>query len=440
MRDYIYNLGDYIKSLINRNEDFLCNYKGEDSDFIRFNQSKIRQAGHVKQDHMTLTLMNGGKHISEKITLTGSLKSDKERIFFLVKNLRDLLNFISEDPHLQISKDVHSTENIKRNLLNDSDDILYEIILQSKNLDLVGIYSGGGIYYGFINSSGQKNWQESYSFNFDWSVFYKEDKAVKSGYAGFEWDNKKFINKMDLIKDQMKILRKSSIDIEPGKYNVFLSPRALASIMEILFWGGFSEKSKRTKTTPLIKMIESQSQLGAGIRIMENIKNGISPNFQSEGYIKPEGVVFINNGIYENSLVSPRTSKEYGIKTNGANSEESPVSLDMHPGSISEKEILNKLDTGIYINNLWYLNYSDRSACRITGMTRFACFWVENGKIEAPIGVMRFDETLYNILGENLIGITDQSEFIMDPGTYGGRSTGSMRLPGIIVKDFNFTL
>ena len=38
-----------------------------------------------------------------------------------------------------------------------------------------------------------------------------------------------------------------------------------------------------------------------------------------------------------------------------------------------------QLDTGIYVNNLWYLNYSDRPAGRITGMTRFATLWVEEG-------------------------------------------------------------
>ena len=37
----------------------------------------------------------------------------------------------------------------------------------------------------------------------------------------------------------------------------------------------------------------------------------------------------------------------------------------------------------VYVNNVWYLNYSDRSACRMTGMTRFATFWVEHGVIQA---------------------------------------------------------
>jgi hypothetical protein len=53
---------------------------------------------------------------------------------------------------------------------------------------------------------------------------------------------------------------------------------------------------------------------------------------------------------------------------------------------------------------------------------------------------MRFDETLYRMLGENLLGFTAERNLILDSGTYGGRSTSSSRMPGALVKDFTFTL
>ena len=70
-------------------------------------------------------------------------------------------------------------------------------------------------------------------------------------------------------------------------------------------------------------------------------------------------------------------------------------------------EVLSRLGTGVYIGNLHYLNWSDRAACRTTGMTRFATFWVEDGEIKAPLNVMRFDETAYRMLGDNLVDLTD---------------------------------
>jgi len=107
---------------------------------------------------------------------------------------------------------------------------------------------------------------------------------------------------------------------------------------------------------------------------------------------------------------------------------------------MSAAEVLRRLDTGVYINNVWYLNYSDRAACRITGLTRFATFWVEQGVIQAPLTVMRFDETLYRMLGENLLGLTAERDLLLDPSTYYARSTSSGRTPGALVQDFTFTL
>jgi predicted Zn-dependent protease len=73
-------------------------------------------------------------------------------------------------------------------------------------------------------------------------------------------------------------------------------------------------------------------------------------------------------------------------------------------------------------------------------MTRFATFWVEGGRIAAPLNVMRFDETIYNMLGENLVGLTSTRDFLPSTSTYGARSTDSMRLPGALIRDFAFTL
>ena len=101
---------------------------------------------------------------------------------------------------------------------------------------------------------------------------------------------------------------------------------------------------------------------------------------------------------------------------------------------------MKELGTGVYLNNLWYLNYSDRTACRVTGMSRFASFWVENGEIVAPLNVMRFDESAYKMLGSNLVGLTAERDFEMNTGTYDCRECGSARLPGMVANDFSFTL
>ena len=128
------------------------------------------------------------------------------------------------------------------------------------------------------------------------------------------------------------------------------------------------------------------------------------------------------------------------MATNGAVEYEYPQSMAVAPGSIPSDAVGEALGTGLYVGNLWYTNFSDRAACRTTGMTRFATFWMEDGDIVAPVNVLRFDDTAYHLLGDRLEGLTDTAEVLLDTATYGERSTDSARLPGALVGAMRFVL
>ena len=59
------------------------------------------------------------------------------------------------------------------------------------------------------------------------------------------------------------------------------------------------------------------------------------------------------------------------------------------------RRVAEALDTGLFVGNLWYTNFSDMSACRTTGMTRFATFWMDGGEIVAPVNVLRWTTCKY---------------------------------------------
>jgi predicted Zn-dependent protease len=441
MQEYFYQLADYLTSLLQGGELYTCAFESEESDFVRFNRSAVRQAGTVIQRFLSLDLINGTRHARGNVSLSGDLEVDRLRVAASLAGLRHQLPYLPEDPHLLYATEVHSSEHHGENHLpEDSGAVVAAILEAGRGRDLVGIYAAGGIHNGFANSFGQRNWFSTYSYNFDWSFYHQGDKAVKCSYAGFVWDPAEFAHKVDAAAEQLAGLARTPRTIEPGRYRVYLAPAAFAEILWLLNWGGFGLKDHRTKQTVLLKMIEEGACLHPTVTIRENTRDGVAPNFQEAGFIKPDQVTLIDKGTFRDCLVSPRSAKEYGVPTNGASSGEMPESLEMAGGQIPMADVLRRLDTGVYINNVWYLNYSDRTACRITGMTRFATFWVENGVIQAPLNVMRFDETLYRMLGENLLGLTSERELILDPSTYHARSTASSRIPGVLVKDFTFTL
>jgi predicted Zn-dependent protease len=440
MHEYFSTLADAITALLKGDEIYTCTFRGEDSDFVRFNQSAVRQAGSVTQRFLNLDLIRGQRHAAADVALSGDLAEDRTRLTQAVTELREQLPYLPEDPYLLYATEVQCSVHEGQNTLPDSTTAVQAVLDAGRGRDLVGFYAAGCIYAGFANAFGQRNWFASYSFNCDWSLYYQADKAVKTAYAGFVWKPEEFTRKVDTAAAQLEQLRQEPRTIPPGHYRVYLAPTALDDILHTLAWGGFGLKDHRTKQTTLLKMVEAGARLHPAVTLRENARDGVAPNFQGVGFIKPDQVTLIEAGAFRNCLVSPRSAQEYGVPTNGASNGETPQSLDMAAGDIPRQDVLQRLDTGVYINNVWYLNYSDRSACRMTGMTRFATFWVEHGVIQAPLNVMRFDESLYRMLGDRLVGLTSERDLFLSTSTYHQRSTGSSRVPGALVDDFNFTL
>jgi predicted Zn-dependent protease len=440
MQDYFYALADTVTASLHGDEIYTCTFQAEDSDFVRFNRSAIRQAGSVVQRYLGLDLIHGRRHTAAEIALCGDFQSDRDRLHQVLIGLREQLPYLPEDPHLLYATTVHSSAHPGENRLPVKGDAVAAMLDAGAGRDLVGLYAAGGIYAGFANALGQRNWFASYTFNCDWSFYYQRDKAVKTSYAGFVWEPTVLVRKVAEAAEQLDILRRPPRTIPPGRYRVYLAPAALNDILEMLAWSGFGLKDQRTKQTTLLKMVQEGVHLHPSITIRENTRDGVAPNFQEAGFIKPDQVTLIAAGAWRDCLVSPRSAKEYDVPTNGASAAEAPESVELAAGEIPRDDVLRRLDTGVYVNNLWYLNYSDRSACRMTGMTRFATFWVEGGIIQAPLSVMRFDESIYRMFGDHLLGLTAERDFILDAGTYYRRSTGSSRLPGALVEDFTFTL
>ncbi len=270
-------------------------------------------------------------------------------------------------------------------------------------------------------------------------MYERGDKAVKTSYAGFDWSAAELERRTGAAREQLALLRIPARRIPAGRYRAYLAPRALEELIGLLSWGGFSAKARAIKRSPLLRMQEGQT-LHNAVTLREHTAAGIAPGFQSDGFVKPGRVTLIERGALGDALVAPRTAQEYGLVCNGAGSGESPQSVEMDAGDLPDEDVLRALDTGLYINNLWYLNFSDRAAARCTGMTRFATFWVEHGKIIAPLEVMRFDDSVYRMLGSNLLGLTRERELLLDSSTYGERSNASSRLPGALIEDFALTL
>ena len=439
MEAYFDELAASVDRALRPGEAYTLDFDAEETDFVRMNRGRVRQPGHVEQRYLDVRLLRGARHASHLLSLTGNLQTDREIVADALVKLRDVIPDLPEDPHLLLPDKVVSSRSERSDAMPAPETMIDALLTMARGHDLVGMLAAGPVCCGFANSLGQRNWHATTTFNLQWSLYFRADKAVKSSYTGLSWRDDELASKMRHAVEQLALISRPPKALAPGKYRAYLPPSALQEVADMLEWDGFSARALETQQSPLAKM-RGSARLDPRVSISEDIASGVAPNFQADGFTRPASVPLIVDGELAGALVSPRTAREFDLVTNGANGSESPEALAIAGGELAARDALAALDTGLAIGNLWYLNFSDRPACRMTGMTRFATFWVENGNIVAPVDVLRFDDTIYRMLGDNLEALTKEREMLLEANTYGARVLSSVTLPGALLSEMNFTL
>lgn len=432
-------LVNWLRDAIREPEQFTLSYAAEASAFVRFNHAKVRQAGQVQQASVGFKLINDGRHADLDVTLSGDAEVDVQRLAEGLQQLRETLPLLPADPYLLLNHNGWQSKNVQNVPLPDTEKVVAEIAQAAKGLDLVGFYAAGPISRGFASSSGAFGWHQANSFNFDFSLFHENGQAVKASYAGHDWSSEGFAKRFELAREQLEFLGRPLRTLAPGQYRAYLAPAAMEEIMGMLSWGGFSAQSIASKSSALQKLYAGEIAFSPLLSLDEKVSDSLSPAFSGEGYPRSD-LGLIVNGQAGAQMVSSRSAAEYGLTANGAGAGEMPSALNMTAGTLADAEILKQLGTGLYISNLWYLNYSDQPAARMTGMTRFATFWVENGEIQAPVSTMRFDDSAFSLLGSQLEALTEQRELLLSASTYSQRATASALLPGALISKLTLTL
>jgi predicted Zn-dependent protease len=419
-------------------EVLFCGLDGEDSDFVRLNGGRIRQAGSVHRRTLGLTLIDAGRQVEGGIELGGGPAADRALAGELLARLRERLAHVPVDPYLHFSRESSTGQREVGADLPPAEAVVAALIEAAAGLDLVGIWASGTIHAGLASSLGHRHWHSATSFHLDWSAYLQGDKAVKASWGGLRWESERLAEQVAAVRARLAVMARAPRTPKPGRYRAYLAPAAVEELMGMLAWDGFDLKSHRTAQTPLLRLVRGERTLSPAVTLVEEHGRGLVPGFTGEGFLLPEAVPLIEAGRFAECLVDARDGCEYGVPVNAAGG--APESLALAAGEIPDAAACERLGDGLYIGNLWYCNWSDRNDCRITGMTRFASFWVERGEIVAPLSVMRFDDSLYHLLGDRLEGLTQGRELILSADTYGGRSTASARLPGILVEGIELAL
>jgi predicted Zn-dependent protease len=438
-RSHFDAVASHVLGQLTSTEAITLNLSAEDTLYVRFNANRVRQNTDVHQMALSLQLQSQGRTVQQSCTLSGNLTADCALLGGVLQACRAEVAVLDVDPNQVPIANHGSSDDTFTGALLAPQDVVVAILGSAQGCDLAGLYAGGVVIRANRNSAGQSHWFATESFFLDYSL-YDGPKAAKGSYAGARWDTLAWAANLARTRDLLDKLKRPTVNVKPGQYRTYLAPRAFADVLGMMGWNALSAAAWKQGRSPFKKLVEREAKFSPLLSFSENFGLALTPRFNSQGEVSESLLPLMQAGELRSLLVSSRTAKEYGLSGNAADEGEAPRALDVACGTLAEADILKAIGTGLYLSNVHYLNWSDPVSARVTGMTRYACFWVENGEIVGPINDLRWDESLYDALGSKLLALTDWAD--IDPAieTYYTRALGGSRVPGALVEGWTFTL
>ena len=439
VRTHFDAVANHVLRHLTNEEAITLNLSAEDTLYVRFNANRVRQNTDVQQMVLSLQLQALGRTVQQSCTLSGNLDADCDQLSATLHACRAEVALLDVDPNQVAIVNHGSSDEEFTGALVAPQDVVSAILDSAQGCDLAGLYAGGVVIRANRNSAGQSHWFATESFFLDYSL-YDGPKAAKGSYAGARWDASAWAANLERTRDLLEKLKRPTVNVKPGQYRTYLAPRAFADVLGMMGWNALSAAAWKQGRSPFKKLVGREAHFSPLLSFGENFGLALTPRFNSQGEVSESVLPLMQAGELRTLLVSSRTAKEYGLTGNAADEGEAPRALDVACGTLVEQDILKAIGTGLYLSNVHYLNWSDPVSARVTGMTRYACFWVENGEIVGPINDLRWDESLYDALGSKLLALTDWADIDPACDTYYTRALGGSRVPGALVEGWTFTL
>jgi len=259
--------------------------------------------------------------------------------------------------------------------------------------------------------------------------------------SGYSMSSSIDVNKIPLdsvVKESVEIaeMGRNPISIEPGKYEVVLTPYALAELIGHLSYIALNARAMKEGMSFLIGQI-GKKVVGENITMYDD---GLSPEtipfpFDFEGVTKKK-VVFFDKGIAKGVVYDTLTAYKEGKESTGHSLPQPnpyspyPMNLIMEGGKSSKEKMVSHVKRGLYVQRFWYTNPMDPKHAILTGMTRDGLFLIENGKITKPVKNMRFTESIISALN-NVVELSKDRKIVYD--------MTAITVPYARIKDFTFT-
>ena len=399
---------------------------------LRFAQGQPTTEGDVERLEIHVTAAKDGRHA----TVTGN-RTDDAGLAALVEQAEKLAELAPPDPELMppLGKTKHATvkatDRAAANLgaAERAKAVAAAITTaQDKGVDVAGFLSHGETSTVVADRAGLFGFHQHTRVSM--TATCRTPDGTGSARAGFLSYAAAGLDGAALAEDAaLRALKsKDPKKVDPGRYTVVLMPDAVADLLS------FFSMALRQRTADEGRSWFSKP--GGGSKVGEQLfdarvtitSDPSNPKYPSSPFARDgrpqQRVEWVKGG----RLLSLTTSRYWADKQ-GIASRPRPDSWFMEGTTASLDDLIAGVDKGILVSRFWYNRMLARRSLTATGLTRDGTFLIEGGRIAAPIGNLRYNDSPITLLTKlEALGTPERAAFSGDV----------VVVPPLVVRDFNF--
>ncbi len=247
----------------------------------------------------------------------------------------------------------------------------------------------------------------------------KEEIETKNEISFLDYKKFSIDEFIDKLKWQYDALNAKPEAFSPGRYTVILMPAAVAKFFSFMTY--FMDQRSADQGLTVFSGKHGKKFMGSLFSLSSTIKDkdlrGIT-NFQNS--FPADDIDWIKNGVLLNLPLDRFYAEKLGKPAYY------PYNLVIEGRSASLKDLMQKAQKGLIVNDFWYLGNVDTKIGEITGMTRDGVLYFEDSEIKHPVKNFRFNEIP-----------SEATNRIIDLGVSRLVDVRS-KAPAMLLEDFNF--
>jgi len=229
-------------------------------------------------------------------------------------------------------------------------------------------------------------------------------------------------------------------DLEPGTYEVVLSPSCVVNVLGFLAIYGFNGRAiEEGRSFARI----GEAQFDTAVNLADDVAQpqAVGIGFDAEGTPKRR-LELVKAGVTSWLVHDRRTAKALGAESTGNAIAGAgpfgalPANLVLEPGSATPDALVGAVERGLLVTDFWYTRILDPRTMVVTGLTRNGVWLVEGGRIVRPVTNLRFTQSYLEALAPGAVRGIGSDATLVGGGIFG---LGAYVVPSLHLAAWSFT-